>query len=850
MYKLLLVILLVLACNEGMLLRFHCIRGCRCNRHQLLVVCSRGTFTRLPRFSYLTRTLNLNDNSLLNLTLHRFSNKSNDLWELSELSVKRNNLTTDGLTLNNLEFFPKLRILLLDGNNITQLPNDLFRNNPLLEKLSLSNNPLVISDPSSLQALNHPSIFYSLKYLDLSGTYLNNGSLPSFFSNLSSLAALLLQATTIQRLDTNFTSVLTSISNFRRIDLSLSTILEADESAFSGFEKLSEVDFSRAKMKLDVFQAVIHSLNSTSVEVLNLDRIFVSEDHNHYIPHSLFHRYNASRLNVLNLDGNFMAFRNGKLPERLLHPLRHLTDLYLDHCNLLSIPLKTFHNLNFLRKLSLKGNLISCSQGSNCEFLIGSPVKRLKYLDLSNNRLCNLKGAIHFSDKVFPSLEFLDLKYNNLVSIDVSIFKSLTRLIQLDLSHNAILENIAPNSFQHLSYLSTLNLEGSKHLSRLKQGSFNGLISLRVLNLRDSSLIHIHHSAFNHLYQLEELYLRRNRFGEFKNSLANVTMHKSSLKTVDLGENELTSLPIKLFSNSYDLHTLYLDGNKFFECDQLNLISSSTVLETLDLSNNLLVSPKKECFANLVNLKSLDLSGTPFLCNCPLFDFSLWLLSSGLTDHSHQGYVCAAPPSLARKNIFSYNPSNFDCPEFREAFLLVCLSLCVATLAFFAGAFCSMYLNRKTTLHRSSISNPAKNSSSGRYSPLYEENSTRGCNVENVSCDSNESLTPEDYFNNDHQRQNLVDPTTWKLSGIQKVNKNGKIFSKNKNSYLNFSKQTKKNKNRPSSNGNEASLTKGQDKVEDTRESELNVIDGRDLALRVTPADSFDCQIHVEDSVL
>ena len=824
----LLILLFLLERHQCFDVRFHCVRGCHCNRHQYMVVCSRGAFRHIPRFSHLTRALNLNDNFLVNLKVHRFSNNSYEEWQLSEMSLKRNNLSSDSLSLNNFELFPKLRVLRLDGNNITHLPQALFHNNHDLERLSLSGNPLVISNSSVLAALNHSPLLSSLRYLDISRTQLNNKTLPAFFSNFSSLTTLLLQGVDIPLLNSNFTSVLTPISSLRRIDLSQATILEAHQSAFKDFQKLSEVDLSGANMKVDVFETIIHSLNSTAVEVLNIDRIFVHDDHNNHIPHNLFQRYNASSLNVLNLDGNFMAFRNARLPEKLLHPLRHLTDLYLDHCNLLSIPTKAFQNLNYLRKLSLKSNLISCNQGSSCSFLRGSILRRLKYLDLSNNRLCNFVGSISFSDRVFPVLEFLDLKYNNLVRVDASMFRGLSRLLQLDLSHNAFLDDIAPNAFLQLPLLTTLNLESCKHLSRLRQGVFNGLSSLRVLNLRESSLIHVHHSALNELSQLEELYLRKNRFGEMRNSLDNLTMRKSSLKTIDLGENDLTTLPFKLLTSSFDLHTLYLDGNKLCDCTQLRPISSTAFLETLDLSNNLLISPKKECFEIFINLKSLDLSGNPFLCNCPFFDFSRWLLSTGLIDRSHQNYECVAPRSLAGRNIFAYKPSNFDCPIFREAFLVVCLCFSVATLACLAGACFSLQARRG----KSSNAHFTTSAPNGKYAPLCEEHK------------ATEHLGSSESFVNDEineQQQNLVDPTVWK----SKSKSNNCFFAKNKKSFFSFAKRTSKNKPLLVTES-----TVHTEHPSETRESELNVIDGRDLHLRVTPANSFDCQIHVEDSVL
>ena len=51
-------------------------------------------------------------------------------------------------------------------------------------------------------------------------------------------------------------------------------------------------------------------------------------------------------------------------------------------------------------------------------------------------------------------------------------------------------------------------------LTHLKAGALAGLGRLRTFSIRDSALMHIHHSVFTHLSRLEELYLRNNRLGE------------------------------------------------------------------------------------------------------------------------------------------------------------------------------------------------------------------------------------------------------------------------------------------------------------------------------------------------
>lgn len=150
---------------------------------------------------------------------------------------------------------------------------------------------------------------------------------------------------------------------------------------------------------------------------------------------------------------------------------------------------------------------------------------RLTTLDLSDNLLqsgssdddaeSNDGGrGIQFPEDVFPELVELDLSGGRLSSVSAGMFGNLRRLARLRLSNNVRLTEIEPESFAELSGLVRLELDGCRRLTRLRAGSLTGLTSLRVLTIRDSGLVHIHHSVFVRLEHLEELVLRNNRLGE------------------------------------------------------------------------------------------------------------------------------------------------------------------------------------------------------------------------------------------------------------------------------------------------------------------------------------------------
>ena len=68
-------------------------------------------------------------------------------------------------------------------------------------------------------------------------------------------------------------------------------------------------------------------------------------------------------------------------------------------------------------------------------------------------------------------------------------------------------------------------------------------------------------------------------------------------------------------------------------------------------------------FRHLISLRNLNLQENPFMCNCEMFLFSQWMIS---TDVNVQGipvkkqYVCANPQSQRNKDLLDYM-ANADC---------------------------------------------------------------------------------------------------------------------------------------------------------------------------------------------
>jgi len=384
----------------------------------------------------------------------------------------------------------------------------------------------------------------------------------------------------------------------------------------------------------------------------------------------------------------------------------------------------------------MSGNLLSCVRESDCHFLTtGFRLKLLQTLDLSDNRLSEADNAVQFNDVIFPQLVHLNLRRNQLRVIPVGMFAALSKLSTLDLSENPI-EELEAQAFADLLSLKRLNIENCPHLGHIKLGSFVGLGALKVLNIQNSGLVHIHHTALIHMNHLEELYLRNNRLGESVDMIEKLTIKKSSLKVFDLGDNQLSEIPSGILLNSHNLAWISLDRNRLFDCDQLKPLFESNV-ENLNLAYNRYVQPRIDCFDRIKSLVNLNLAGNPFMCSCettkPLAD---WMVSRNIAVEQTDEYLCVAPKKYSGKNILQMTYSNMDCYGMTFVKLLVFIGL---LLFFFLFVF-QMYGRFKLAYARCGVRsgaslNPEASTGNGcvsfsgssvaemgtRYSPLDEE---------------------------------------------------------------------------------------------------------------------------------
>lgn len=185
--------------------------------------------------------------------------------------------------------------------------------------------------------------------------------------------------------------------------------------------------------------------------------------------------------------------------------------------------------------------------------------------------------AISFSNLAALSICKLDLSHNSISSIHtLDLSNKFRALSSLDLSNNQLLR-IDDAAFASLPCLSDLDLSNNSEL-KVMEKAFVGLQgSLIKLGLNNVSLTTIPDLP---LPLLRVLRVSKNELPTVSQELAH---NMSSLRVLDLSDNDLTSVPIltQLLKN---LRSLSLAGNSITMLTNESFIGLSETLEDLDIS--------------------------------------------------------------------------------------------------------------------------------------------------------------------------------------------------------------------------------------------------------------------------
>lgn len=277
---------------------------------------------------------------------------------------------------------------------------------------------------------------------------------------------------------------------------------------------------------------------------------------------------------------NYLILKNNQISaiESLaFNDLHDLTYLDLSHNNISSFDINSvkdspleYLNLafNYLStiKCEIQNNLVSLQLSNNLLSTFESlQMLKLKQLDLSHNKLTDFKV------NSIPALTTLNLSYNKLKKF-VSI-GSLTELhlshnkivnfsctedqilVNLDLSYNKI-SHFNSNIFKYLSLLQALDL--SHNNLNLISDMFNDLRSLRTLSLQNNHLAVVPPNTFLGLESLKDLDLSQNYFDQFQfGSFFGI----KQLQKLDLSYNKIKEVEFDKLLDLNNLTELIIDGN-------------------------------------------------------------------------------------------------------------------------------------------------------------------------------------------------------------------------------------------------------------------------------------------------
>jgi Leucine-rich repeat (LRR) protein len=196
----------------------------------------------------------------------------------------------------------------------------------------------------------------------------------------------------------------------------------------------------------------------------------------------------------------------------------------------------------------------------------------------------------------FPAVNIinLDLSNNNIERIEKGVFELVENIATLNLSDNSLTSDVLiPDIFT----------------GKYSPESYEPLKKLRVLRLSNNRLHTLNIDLFEHLPNLEELYVDRNPFKLIDHATELAINQILTLRVLDMSNMEINEIPINLYHAPRGLEVLKLDGNLFEKIP--DALQYAINLKELSFDENPVVEIDKDnIFPSLPKLKTLSVSHT------------------------------------------------------------------------------------------------------------------------------------------------------------------------------------------------------------------------------------------------
>lgn len=296
------------------------------------------------------------------------------------------------------------------------------------------------------------------------------------------------------------------------------------------------------------------------------------------------------RLQFLDLSYNKIAF----IADRAFEGLMALATVKLNSNHLSTLPPDLLNDFRDIKEIYLNNNSLSVLPPG----LFGG-LRQLTILDLSMNELkTEWINSVTFSGLI--RLIVLDLSNNRITKVEPVIFRDLYSLQILSLQQNLI-ESLAENTFSSLSNLHTLLLSDNK-LTTVDSTTFNGLYVLSLLSLDNNRINFLHPNSLKNASSLQDIYLNGNSLQQIPEALKATPL----LKTLDLGENLIDSVPSEMFDHMIHLNGLRLIDNHISELKK-GIFDKMKNLNVLNLSGNKIQYIQPGIFDENIKLQAIRL---------------------------------------------------------------------------------------------------------------------------------------------------------------------------------------------------------------------------------------------------
>ncbi|KAJ6668598.1 hypothetical protein lerEdw1_012080 [Lerista edwardsae] len=533
-----------------------------------------------------------------------------NLKNLRILDVSHNHLVS--AKLGSQQQLENLQELLMSENKIAELKKEdlYFLSNSSLKTLDLSSNPITEFHPDCFRIIGalHGLIMNKVQLehdrikklcLELSGTSIRNLSLnqvqlpkilSSTFSGMNKTQLAILDLSNnglsaiengsfvwfphLERLNLEnnkiaqlFSHSLSGLYNVNYLNLRNSGIKKVSDLAFQFLKHLEDLimdDNSFPEIASNTFIG-LDSLKSLSLSSCSITSGTITNTTFSSLANSPLHFLNLTRTKTTSIEAGAFSWLGqlktldlglnsikGTLTGQEFKGLSNIETLYLSYNSQMSLDSNSFMFTPTLRKLMLRR--IACTNLA----IFPSPFRMLKnltVLDISNNNIANMNGALLDG---LHSLEILEMQHNNLARLwkhanpggPVLFLKDLPSLYLLNLNSNGF-DEVPDKAFHGLSQLKILNL-GSNDLNLFPEFVFDDLTSLNSLFLQKNLITAIEEKVFGKLFKnLEELFMGFNPFDCTCDSIAWfvdwLNVSKTSLPDIN---DYLCNTPLKYHSDS------------------------------------------------------------------------------------------------------------------------------------------------------------------------------------------------------------------------------------------------------------------------------------------------------------